>query len=353
MGLVVAGDGNGEAEAVLVPGLLQQFFGLLHIMGIPLSQSRVKVLAESGVHGGAYLGAVAFRSQLQHGVHIHSVAQGLTHQLIVEGSHSVVQVQGLDKIHGTLQHLVAVGQVIHLVHGQMSHKVKSAAVEGGKEGIVVLIDLVGHLIQAGTLAVVCLIALQNKIFLHAAGHIPEGAGAHRGSGLLVIALGDNVDAGHVAEEVRVGGFQRDDDGIALSANISNRRKRRHHGIGHRGSGASFKGIENVLHRAALAVVENHTGAEREGVCQSILRLFIVRGDRTDVITVSIGLNQPFEDVEHDLSSSCRNHLVRVKTIIQVLGDANHDLIGVLRPGRICSFVAGSRRLGCSSPASAE
>ena len=136
-------------------------------------------------------------------------------------------------------------------------------------------------------------------------------------------------------------------------NVGNRRKRRHHGFGHRGSGAGFKGIEHVLHRAALAVVENHTVPEREGVSQAIRRLFIVGGDRADVIAVSVGLYQPFEDVEHDLSSSCRNHLVRVKTIIRVLGDADHDFIGVLRPGRICSFVAGSRRLGCSSPASAE
>ena len=353
MGLVVAGDGDGEAEAVLVPGLLQQFFGLAHIMGIPLGQSRVKVLAEGRIHGGAHLGAMAVGGQLQHGVHIHSIAQGLTHQLIVEGSHGVVQVQGLDKIHGTLQHLVAVGQVVHLVHGQVGHKVQGAAVEGGEESIVVLIDLVGHLIQAGALAVVCLVAFKDEILLDAAGSKTEGAGAHRGSGLLVIALGDNVNAGNIAEEVRIGSVQGDDDGIALSANIGNRRKRRHHGFGHRGSGAGFKGIEHVLHRAALAVVENHTVPERKGVSQAILRHIIVRGDRADVITVSIGLYQPFEDVEHDLSSSCRHNLVRVKTIIQVLGDANHDLIGVLRPGRICSFVAGSRALGRRSSAAAE
>ena len=100
-------------------------------------------------------------------------------------------------------------------------------------------------------------------------------------------------------------------------------------------------------------MENHTVPERKGVSQAILRHIIVRGDRADVITVSIGLYQPFEDVEHDLSSSCRHNLVRVKTIIQVLGDANHDLIGVFRPGRICSFVAGSRALGRRSSAAAE
>ena len=67
----------------------------------------------------------------------------------------------------------------------------------------------------------------------------------------------------------------------------------------------------------------------------------------------IGLYKALIDVEHDLSSSCGRHTIRVKTIIQVLSDTNGDLIAVVRSGRRGASVAGSRGLGSGSSACAE
>ena len=100
-------------------------------------------------------------------------------------------------------------------------------------------------------------------------------------------------------------------------------------------------------------MEDHVVTQGERVGQTILRNGDVGGDGVDVIPAGIGLYQPFKDVEHDLSSSCGRHLIRVKTIIQVLGDPHVEFIGVGRPGRRRSFVAGGGCLSRCSSACAE
>ena len=49
---------------------------------------------------------------------------------------------------------------------------------------------------------------------------------------------------------------------------------------------------------------------------------MLRGDGIDEIAVCVGLDKPFIDIKQDLSGSCSRDLIRVKTIVQVLGKAD-------------------------------
>lgn len=63
---------------------------------------------------------MALPGEVQDLLHIHRVAHGLPDLLIVKGLHIIVQVQGLDQVHGTLQRLVgAAADRVHLVNGQV------------------------------------------------------------------------------------------------------------------------------------------------------------------------------------------------------------------------------------------
>ena len=265
----------------------------------------------------------------------------------------MVEVEGLHQVHGALQHLIAVGEVAHLVGGQVGHQVQGPAVQGGKEGVGVLIDPVGHPVQVGRRPVVVLVPFQDDVLLDAAGDELEGAGTDGLGGLLFVAGGHDGDAGDIAEEVGVGGVEGDDDLIPLGPQVRDSRKRLYHSGSPRGSGAGFKGIEHVFGGAGLTVVEDHTIPEGEGVGQAILRNAHIGGHGVDIVAGRVGLYQPLEDVEHDLSSSCGRHLIRVKTTFQVLGDAHGDLISVGLAGRRGRFVAGGGRLGRCSSAGAE
>ena len=226
-------------------------------------------------------------------------------------------------------------------------QIQAAGVQRGHHGGVVLTDLVGHLVQLGLLAVVIGVLLQHHVLLHAAGDILEGAGADGLGCLIGVVLGHDVDVGHIADEVAVGGGQGKADLIALSLGVHDSRKRLCHSGVHCVSGAGFKGIEHVVHGALSTIVEHHTVTKGEGVGQLVVRNGMLGSDSIDEVTVRVGLHKALKDVKHDLSSSCGRHLIRVKTIIQVLGNTHVDLVCMVLltinrvlPGRSARFVAG-------------
>ena len=174
----------------------------------------------------------------------------------------------------------------------------------------------------------------------------KGAGADGLSRLLGIVLGHDVDVGHIADEVAVGGGQGKADLVALSLGVHNQKRLCHSGV-HCGSGAGFKGIEHVVHSALSTIVEHHTVTKGESVGQLVVRNRMLGSDSIDEVTVRVGLHKALKDVKHDLSSSCGRHLIRVKTIIQVLGNTHGDLVCMILltidrvlPGRSARFVAG-------------
>ncbi|SCI74086.1 Uncharacterised protein [uncultured Blautia sp.] len=73
-------------------------------------------------------------------------------------------------------------------------------------------------------------------------------------------------------------------------------------------------------------MELHTLPQGKGVCGLILRDLVMVSDRGHQVSVRRGLHQALKYVEHDFLGSCRHRQVRVKTLVQVLRDAHHDLV---------------------------
>ena len=298
MGGVVGGHGDGHGEPVGVPGVSQQLLGLVHVVGIGVGQACVKVLGERRIDGGADLGAVALAGQVEDLVHVHGIAHGLADLLVVEGLHVVVQVQGLDQVHGALQGLVGAGaDGVHLVDGQVTGHVHRAGAQGGHEGVGVLIDLEGDLVQVGLLAPVVGELLHDQVLLHGAGDELEGAGAHGGGGLVGVVRRDDIHHAHIGQEVGVGFLQGDGHGVAVRRNIFHRRKRLGQGSVYRGLGAGFEGIDHIIGGDGCAVVEQHALPQGEGIGQTILRHGAVGSHSGHILAAGVGLDQAFIDVK--------------------------------------------------------
>ena len=298
MGGVVGGDGDGHGEPVGIARLGQQLLGLLRVIGVGVVEALIVVLGEGGVDGGAHLGAVALGGEFHDLVHVDGIAQSLADLLIVEGLHVVVQVQGLHQVHGTLQGLVGpLADGVHLVDGQVDGHVHRLCRQGRHQGVGVLKDLEGHLVQGSPLAPVVGKLLHHQVLLHRPGHEPEGPGAHGGGGLVGVIVGDDVHHAHIAEEVGVGLGQGDGDGIAVGSYTFYSRKRRGQGGVHRGLGAGFKGINHVIGGDLFPIVEEDALPQGEGVGEAILRHGTVRGHGGDILPRGGGLHQALVDVE--------------------------------------------------------
>ena len=84
-----------------------------------------------------------------------------------------------------------------------------------------------------------------------------------------------------------------------------------------------------------------TQLEREGVAG--VRNDIAFRDSGDQISFGIGLYKALKHIEKDFSGSCRRHFVGVKTVIQILRDADRQLALRFRLPRRSGRV---RRLAC-------
>ena len=135
---------------------------------------------------------MAVRRQLQDAVHIHSIAQSLTHTHIVEGLFGVIEIQRLHQVHGALQHRVLIAEVLSLGHGQVHNQVHRTTVERRHQRGGILIDLQRHAVHLGTFAPVVAELFQYDVFLHTARNIPERPGADRRGGLLGIIVRNDV-----------------------------------------------------------------------------------------------------------------------------------------------------------------
>ena len=211
VGGVVGGDGDGEAQ-ILIARLFQQGLGLLHVGLVVVGQLGHGVAAQGGEHAGAHGGAVAVHGQVDDGLLIHGVAQGLADTLIGKGGEIVVEIQRLDDVAAALHdgHIRHVG---NLGGVQVAGQVDGAGAQAHHQGLGVGDDLQDHLIQIGALAPVFIKLLQHHAVLGGVGHEAEGAGAH-GAVVGVDALGDDGHA-HIGVELGVGGFQGDDDGAVV------------------------------------------------------------------------------------------------------------------------------------------
>ena len=305
-------------------------------MGILIHQLRQEILGKRGIDAAAHGGAVAVGHHIHDALPVDGIAQGLAHQLVVKGLGLVVQIDGLHQVHGALQHLEIAVELGRLGRGQVGAQVDGRAVEVHHQGVGVLADLIGDLVQPRGGAPVILKALHDEVLLGGAGHEPERAGAHRGGGLVGI-VGGNDSRRHIADELQVTLRDGNGDGLfvqGLDTLVSRKRRYQRLFLTLRHSGAAIDRVYNILCGHCLAVVELHTVTKGEGVRGPILGQLIFLRHSGDHFAVRIGLYQALEDVEQDLSGSCGHRLVGVKTVVQVLGDANGDLATLDRFARL-------------------
>ena len=295
---VIGGNLDCEGKAIAIARLFQQRLGLFCVTAIEITERLVKVLGKGRIHSGTHLGAVSILGQLQNAVHIHRIAQGLTHPLVIEGLLAVVQIQRLNQIHRTFQDIVVVIEIGDVLHRQMGTYVDRAGVQCRHHGGCIFINLVGDLVQIGWRTVVVRILFQNHVLLDGAGLELEGTGTD-GLGLIVcIILRSDVDISQVADELGGGTLQFDDDsGIIRRLNAVDIRKRLYQGGLHRGSGASIKGIENVVYGHGFPIVELHAVTQFKRVRQLIFRNRVVFCDSRVEIAVGVGLDQTFVNVK--------------------------------------------------------
>ena len=103
--------------------------------------------------------------QIKDSVDVDGIAQRLAHPLIIKRCFSVVQIERLDEVHFPFDHIIAVGQAVHLVERHVERHVERPRVERCEERICVLIDPAGHLFQVRRAAVVVLIPHEDNLVL--------------------------------------------------------------------------------------------------------------------------------------------------------------------------------------------
>ena len=103
----------------------------------------------------------------------------------------MVQVHGLDQVHGALLDVEILPQLGRLGAGQVGEEVHRPALEAHEDAVGVFDDLEGDFIQVGGLAPVVLKALQDDGVLGGSGDKPEGPRAHGGGVLLAVVPGQN------------------------------------------------------------------------------------------------------------------------------------------------------------------
>ena len=146
----------------------------------------------------------------------------------------------------------------------MGAEVHRPALQGHDQSGAVFDDLEGDLVQQGGLAPVILEAFQDDVFLSGTGDELEGAGAH-GGGILLLVAGGQDGHGEVGQEFDVGLHQGDDHGAVVRG--------LHRGDGIKAvddggarvqTGGPGDGPDHVLGGDGVAVMEFHALPQGEG-----------------------------------------------------------------------------------------
>ena len=252
----------------------------------------------------------------------------------------------------------AVAQLGDLGGGQVGKHVHRAALQAQEDAVRILDDLIGDFGQLRLFAPVIVKPLQHHGFLGRPGDELEGAGAHRLGVLLGVVLGQD-GGGKVGGKLVAGLLEFEADGvISLRIHLHPGKGRHLDDVGAVRLGAPLVGPDNVLRRHVLAVVELHAGAELEGIKQMVVgnRVALCHGGIQ--VAAGVGFQKAFKYVEHDLAGSCLHGFVRVKTAVQVLGDAHVQFarrspgfraVGC-RVGALVRVLGGSRLAAASASA---
>ena len=270
MGLVIGGHLHRKSEAVPQACLVQKGLGLFQIRVVRPFQTVVVIGLHHRAEIGVQLGGIAAEHTVHNLVLVHGVADGLAHPHVVKRRLGIVQRQNLHHVLGsvdnvklTLQHLGVVGlngghiQTARLQRRhhrrRIRHNVDLRPVNAGHFFLVVIVRVLfqHHPLGRGVL------------------HKPERSRPHRMGGLLLVSFRQNrLD---VQGQKRRGGLlQMDHKGVLI---------RRFHALYHGEvtgkrllpvqSRQAVVGVDSVLRRKFLSVVEPHPFPQEKGVGQAV------------------------------------------------------------------------------------
>ena len=297
MGLIVGGHGDGHVKAIGISGLRQQLLALGRIVGVVFRQLRQEILGQLGIDAAAHGGAVTVRHDVHDLLPVDGVAHGLPHLLVVEGLRGVVEIHRLHQIHGALQHGQIAAQLRRLRAGQVSAQIHAAALQGHHQRGGILIDLIRHFAESGGSAPVIVKALQHDVLLRRAGRQLEGARAGDKARLRIAVLGNDGRRQEI-DQLQIGLLQPEGHRPFVHGfQVLNSRKRRHQGRVPRVVGAAVHGIDHILRRHRLAVMELHALTQGEGVDKSVLRDIVAFSHSGDQFTIGAGFHQALINVE--------------------------------------------------------
>ena len=203
----------------------------------------------------------------------------------------------------------------------MGEHIHSAALEAQEDTVGIFNDLIGDFGQLRLFAPVIVKPLQHHGLLGRPGDELEGAGAHRLGILLGVVFGQH-SGGQIRSKLIIGLLKLEADGVVpLRIHLHAGKGSYLDDIGAVRLGTALIGPDYVLRRHVLAVMELHAGAELEGIKQMVVgnRVALCHGGIQ--VAAGVGFQKAFKYVEHDLAGSCLHGFVRVKTAVQVLGDA--------------------------------
>ena len=304
-------------------------------MRIEVGKLGQEILAEVGVYAAADRRAVTVGHNVKDLLAVERIAQRLAHRFVRKRLVGVVEIHGLHEVHGALENVKALGELVCLRGGQVGADVHRAALERHDERLGILINLIGDLVHLRALAPVIGEALQHKILLRGAGDKLERTGTDRVRAVGVVLRCDGQR--HVGEEIAVGSLEHNGDIIAADVDGVNVIQR-----------LPVTGLHSLVDRPCdihcrdlAAVVELHTGAEMERISELIVGDLPALGDGGDQVAVRVGLDEPLKHVEQHLAVRGGDGGIGVKAVFQVLRDADDDLVRVApRVGRVGVPAAG-------------
>ena len=231
---------------------------------------------------------------------VDGIADGLTHLLVIEGCGIVVEVDRLHKVHGALEDGVAVGQLRRLGGGQLRAQIHRAGLQGVDEGGGIVIDLEGDLAERGLGAPVLVELLDDEVLLDGAGAELERAGA-AGLGVELVIVRRHDGSRQEVQQLEIRLLEREDDGLVVRGlHVADDGKSRHERRVNGTPlivGAALDGIDHILRRHRVSVVEPDAVTQGEGISQAVSGGGVLLGNSGDQFTIGAGFEQALVDVE--------------------------------------------------------
>ena len=327
--LVVGRDRNDQIKSVGIARLCKKLFGFCRIRCVVIGQALVKILRKCREHVGSDRESVAVEGQIQNALSVDRVAHCLADQLVVKRSPRIVEIKRLHEVHRALLDIeVLLAQLRSLRAGQVGDQIQSAALKAHDQAFRALIDLIGHLVDVRGRSPVISEFLKLDRFLCRAGDELIRACADGRRVLFVIVSGNDGQRkkGH---QFRVGLRERHHE-LVVAVLL----KVRNAGQPFRGLGidigvvlAALEGIDDIVKVHGITVVELHAVTKGKSIDETVFRDLNLGCHRGDGIAVGIVFDKSLKDIEHNFLGTRRHCIVRVKALIEILRNADDDLIG--------------------------